>query len=1097
MADQQENTGNNPFELKRLNQSYQQWSELSSEELKIIKQFLGVFSLSSSQIRQYENWYIYVPKLHILSADRLVFTTQKRTKTDWSNHLYVGDVISICRDLEKLANQGTTYSRNLLSKYQIQPNSSRILDFIEQKRLINQDAFWGDLQRLASGLSSSLPFDKKAEDIKEKENEKQIEKQKEKLTAAAAAAGARTKQAKKQADQKEEQITSKDEDQASKLSLLSRHDQTLIDGFAQLTITASLATLGFEGIDFNSLSIEEQQKLLIIAREAVAGVFLSYQGELTSENRLKLLQQARKAFLLHPLGYQSLLRATQTYYQNLDANKKLEFKNNLDKDKIEQQEIAKEALENLAKSSDSAFEIPNTKNYQQRFVSLLTPFLTDQSKALIATDNITNTIDSFIINNYKPGFLLFLDANKFAIIFGEDINPAIFSDSNLRNKLISLLSNYWQLRKAALIAKNPNLAVDYAELDQETLNNPQELTRRLTPVSDTRKYFKKYSVATGEGGEKLAEFLNPKTGDREQEANKSLWQELSPEDKEFLWNTYVLDEIQRNKQDKRQAPTEFDFAEAQRLLIANELSQGLYQQSFAQVNQNGEMVFSAPPSSLYDDPNFSQNLESASQAVGAVGKRIGDFAAEQIGDLALKGVATALGAPGADEAVDKFLVSIGLGGVSKEIKQAAGYIVITLIIPTLTLILGGLAFLAKMAFSPGGLFGTGGVLGKGGGTWNRIFAKNPSAIVNKWVPSGADMGTKGFFKNVGQSLAKLGNNIGLAAPVASISIVALGTAMFYQQINSAFLANFPTYDVSQLTSITKQQSRYVDLSKTAKIIKGCAGSTNKCENPSFPLEVEYTIQIKPKEDYQIQIVSLQDVISVKHNKDEYGDNPPDVSPTTRYTEDFNIDYEEIINPGSSKTITYVETLDENYNHANIKNKLKMEFSYLNNNGSGIDEVYGGALVRLGNYPFADGCWPVSGTITQKPWGTFTHGVSDAFDIGVAVGTEVLAPFAGRLCDANLVNADGSKPYGNHNTLETTDGLTFLFAHLSSTTSSNGCVDVEPGDIIGMSGNTGASTGPHLHFEIRFSNSPPSRFYELWPESEFYSEDSFINSCMDQ
>ena len=127
MADQQENTGNNPFELKRLNQSYQQWSELSSEELKIIKQFLGVFSLSSSQIRQYENWYIYVPKLHILSADRLVFTTQKRTKTDWSNHLYVGDVISICRDLEKLANQGTTYSRNLLSKYQIQPNSSRIL----------------------------------------------------------------------------------------------------------------------------------------------------------------------------------------------------------------------------------------------------------------------------------------------------------------------------------------------------------------------------------------------------------------------------------------------------------------------------------------------------------------------------------------------------------------------------------------------------------------------------------------------------------------------------------------------------------------------------------------------------------------------------------------------------------------------------------------------------------------------------------------------------------------------------------------------------------------------------------------------------------
>lgn len=50
-----------------------------------------------------------------------------------------------------------------------------------------------------------------------------------------------------------------------------------------------------------------------------------------------------------------------------------------------------------------------------------------------------------------------------------------------------------------------------------------------------------------------------------------------------------------------------------------------------------------------------------------------------------------------------------------------------------------------------------------------------------------------------------------------------------------------------------------------------------------------------------------------------------------------------------------------------------------------------------------------------------------------------------------------------------DGRYTLSAHLSSATASEG-ERVSAGEQVGRSGNTGNSTGPHLHFEVRSSNS---------------------------
>jgi hypothetical protein len=51
-----------------------------------------------------------------------------------------------------------------------------------------------------------------------------------------------------------------------------------------------------------------------------------------------------------------------------------------------------------------------------------------------------------------------------------------------------------------------------------------------------------------------------------------------------------------------------------------------------------------------------------------------------------------------------------------------------------------------------------------------------------------------------------------------------------------------------------------------------------------------------------------------------------------------------------------------------------------------------------------------------------------------------------------------------------NGYVTIYAHLSSINVVEGQI-VKAGDILGITGNTGNSTGPHLHFEVRLNNSP--------------------------
>jgi murein DD-endopeptidase MepM/ murein hydrolase activator NlpD len=97
----------------------------------------------------------------------------------------------------------------------------------------------------------------------------------------------------------------------------------------------------------------------------------------------------------------------------------------------------------------------------------------------------------------------------------------------------------------------------------------------------------------------------------------------------------------------------------------------------------------------------------------------------------------------------------------------------------------------------------------------------------------------------------------------------------------------------------------------------------------------------------------------------------------------------------------------------------------------------------------------------------TMEMHDGVDLAAPVGTPVYA--AG---DGTVLGAEAKGGYGNWIEIEHPGKLATIYGHLSAF--APGIVagaHVKQGDLIGYTGNTGRSTGPHLHFEIRVNGRP--------------------------
>lgn len=109
-----------------------------------------------------------------------------------------------------------------------------------------------------------------------------------------------------------------------------------------------------------------------------------------------------------------------------------------------------------------------------------------------------------------------------------------------------------------------------------------------------------------------------------------------------------------------------------------------------------------------------------------------------------------------------------------------------------------------------------------------------------------------------------------------------------------------------------------------------------------------------------------------------------------------------------------------------------------------------------------------------PTGRRTQGIHgyNGIDIGAPVGSTIYAAAQGRVLVSNF-RPTGNPwfgGYGNYVVIEHPNGTQTLYAHMSAVYVSVGA-RVEQGQQIGEVGNTGHSTGPHLHFEVRGAKNP--------------------------
>lgn len=111
---------------------------------------------------------------------------------------------------------------------------------------------------------------------------------------------------------------------------------------------------------------------------------------------------------------------------------------------------------------------------------------------------------------------------------------------------------------------------------------------------------------------------------------------------------------------------------------------------------------------------------------------------------------------------------------------------------------------------------------------------------------------------------------------------------------------------------------------------------------------------------------------------------------------------------------------------------------------------------------SDFVYPLTSNRITSQFGMRRYRYHYGIDLGLQVGDTIRSTFSGKV---RIVNYE-SKGYGHYVVVRHDNGLETVSAHLSRVLVKKNQV-VAAGEAIGLGGNTGRSTGPHLHYEIRF------------------------------
>ena len=108
------------------------------------------------------------------------------------------------------------------------------------------------------------------------------------------------------------------------------------------------------------------------------------------------------------------------------------------------------------------------------------------------------------------------------------------------------------------------------------------------------------------------------------------------------------------------------------------------------------------------------------------------------------------------------------------------------------------------------------------------------------------------------------------------------------------------------------------------------------------------------------------------------------------------------------------------------------------------------------------CMPTSNTKITSKFGPRRRRMHNGLDVKVYIGDTIRAAFSGKV---RMVKYE-RRGYGQYIVIRHENGLETVYGHLSKQLVKEDQY-VEAGEVIGLGGNTGRSTGSHLHFETRF------------------------------
>lgn len=165
---------------------------------------------------------------------------------------------------------------------------------------------------------------------------------------------------------------------------------------------------------------------------------------------------------------------------------------------------------------------------------------------------------------------------------------------------------------------------------------------------------------------------------------------------------------------------------------------------------------------------------------------------------------------------------------------------------------------------------------------------------------------------------------------------------------------------------------------------------------------------------------------------------------------------------SSSTTSFVGKIAE----------LRAILSFLEDTNNQTDEVFGKLSEKkeeLQNYlEHLPTYWPTKGVI-ESEFGNRLHPIYKKYmdhtgaDIGGKKGNSIYAAASGK-----VIYAGKSSGYGNYLDIDHGNGIVTRYAHCSKLLVKAGQT-VKVGDKIALVGDTGTTTGPHLHFEVRINN----------------------------